>query len=399
MSHKDRLTAFGEQAGFVVEVKVESGIVRAVRVPCLLAGGVVGTCTIETSYDPANGQPDNRIGGDVHAVHIAVDEEYDGLVYNANGSPIGSCIGGDGKTWSNISIKKGSQGSPEQDKSAHDLIHRYAKHIVGAVSEAGYSETAFLTTPNPFQILNTFEARAAIGPVQNRIRSQSIAIIGLGGTGAYILDLVAKTPVKEIHLLDADHVEWHTFMRAPGAPTTEEIESVRKECLSKVDYYHSKYASLRENIHPHAIRVDNASMFADFLSAHPIDFAFVCIDQQKDSDSPRQDVVYAALSQTKVPFIDSGVSITLENCAVKGAVTTSYYAAGSEMWKEAIPNARVEGNVPGYRNVQLPEVNALAASLAVMEWRRRTEQYFSESTSFLHKFRLETPHIIKADCP
>ena len=59
--------------------------------------------------------------------------------------------------------------------------------------------------------------------------------------------------------------------------------------------------------------------------------------------------------------------------------------------------ARVEGNVPGYRNVQLPEVNALAASLAVMEWRRRTEQYVSESASFLHKFRLETPRIVRAD--
>ena len=395
MSRKDRLTAFGEQAGFVVEVK--SDVVRAVRVPCLLAGGVVGVCTIETSYDSANGQPDKRIGGDVHAVRIAFDEEHDGLVYNADGSPIGNHIGGDGKTWSNISIKKGARGNPEQDTSAHDLIHRYAKQIVGAVSEAGYSEITFLTMPNPFKIHNTFEARAAIGPVQNRIRGQSIAIIGLGGTGAYILDLVAKTPVREIHLLDADHIDWHTFMRAPGAPTTEEIESVRKGSLSKVDYYHSKYASLREDIHLYAVRVDSPSMFADFLSDHPIDFAFVCIDQQKDSDSPRQDVVYAALSQAEVPFIDSGVSITLENRAVRGAVTTSYYAAESEAWKEAIPNARVEGNVPGYRNVQLPEVNALAASLAVMEWRRRTEQYVSEATSFLHKFRLETPRITKAD--
>ena len=62
-------------------------------------------------------------------------------------------------------------------------------------------------------------------PVQDRIRGQSIAIIGLGGTGAYILDLVAKTPVKGIHLLDSDYIEWHNFIRAPGAPTAEEIES------------------------------------------------------------------------------------------------------------------------------------------------------------------------------
>ena len=392
MSRKDRLTAFGEQAGF--SVRVESDVVQAVRVPCLLADGVVGTCTIEKSFDPASGNPTGGIGGAVHAVRITTDEEHDGRVYHADGTPIGNHIAGDGKIWSNISIHKGSQGSPEDDASANDVVHRYAKQIVGAVWAAGYSETASPAMPDPFKIPNTFEDRAGIRPVQDRIRGQRIAIIGLGGTGAYVLDLVAKTPVKEIHILDADVVEWHTFKRAPGAPRAEEIESVRKGSLRKVDYYHSKYASFRDGIHPHAVRVDSPSMFREFLSAHPIDYAFVCIDQLTDGDSPRQDVVYCALSAAAVPFIDSGVSITVEGRAVRGAVTTSFYDAGSMAWKDAIPNAKVEGDVPGYRNVQLPEVNALAASLAVMEWRRRTEQYVSESASFLHKFRLERPHIV-----
>ena len=392
---RDRLSKFAKQAGFAV--RVDSDVVLAVGVPCLLADGAVGTCTLEKSYDPASGKPNARIGNAVHAVRIKPDEERDGLVYNADGSPIGNYIGGDGKTWSDISIRKGSQNSPEEDGSASDLIHRYAKNIVGAVAAGGYSETASLGRRGPFKIPNTFEARAAIGPVQDRIRDQRIAIIGLGGTGAYVLDLMVKTPVAEIHLLDSDNVDWHNFMRAPGAPTTEEINSHRKGHVLKVEYYYSKYASLREGIHPHAARVDSPSMFAEFLSAHPIDYAFVCIDQMTDVNSPRQDVVYCALSVAAVPFIDSGVSITLEDHAVRGGVTTSAYVAGSLAWKEAIPNARVKGNVPGYRNVQLPEVNALAASLAVMEWRRRTEQYVSRSTSFLHKFRFETPSIFTAD--
>ena len=143
--------------------------------------------------------------------------------------------------------------------------------------------------------------------------------------------------------------------------------------------------------------MDSRSTFGEFLSAHPIDYAFVCIDQLADGDSPRQDVVYCTLSEAGVPFIDSGVSITVDDGSVRGSVTTSAYAAGSMAWKDAIPNARVEGDGPGYRNVQLPEVNALAASLAVMEWRRRTAQYVSESSSFLHKFRLEEPRIVTAD--
>ena len=394
MSRKDLLTAFAEQIGF--EVESESGVIRAVRVPCLFVSGVPGTCTVETSYDPATEKPDNRIGGDVHAVRIAIDGEYDGRVYHADGTPIGNLVSGDGKTSSNISIKRGAQGRPEPDETAHDLLHRYAKHIVGAVSAAGYSEPAALAIPDPFHIPNTFEARAAIAPVQDRIRGQRIAIIGLGGTGAYLLDLIAKTPVSEIHLLDSDCVDWHTLKRAPGAPTAEEIELVRAGSLLKVDYYHSKYAAFRDGIHPHSVRVASSSMFAEFLSDHPIDYAFVCIDQLADGDSARQDVVYRAVSEAGVPFIDSGVSITLEDSTVRGAVTTSAYDAGSDVWKGAIPNARVDGRAPGYRNVQLPEVNAAAATFAVMEWRRRTGQYVSESPSFYQKFRLEKGRIYYA---
>ena len=395
MSPKDRLTAFGEQAGFAV--RVESDVVRAERVPCFLAKGVIGTCTIEKSCDPVSGKPNEQLGGAVHAVRVTTDAAHDGLVYHADGRPIGNLVGTDGKTWSNISIKKGSQSSPEEDTSASELVHRYVKQIVGSVSAAGYAETGFLTAPGPFRIPNTFEARAAIGPVQNRIRQQRLAIIGLGGTGAYLLDLVVKTPVKEIHLLDSDHVEWHTFMRAPGAPSVAESDSCGTGDLHKVDYYNSKYSPLRNGIHPHCVRLDSSAVLGEFLSTHPIDYAFVCIDQAPDRDSPRQDVVYQGLSDAGVPFIDSGVSITVEDSAVRGAVTTSAYGAGSTAWMDGIPNAKVEGVVGGYRNVQLPEVNALAASLAVMEWRRRTGQYVSRSASSLHKFRLETPRIIAAN--
>ena len=95
MSRRERLTAFGKQAGFTVEV--ESDVSRAIGVPCLLADGVVGTCTIEKSCDPASGEPNERIGGAVHGVRITADTELDGRVYNADGTPIGNYIDGDEK--------------------------------------------------------------------------------------------------------------------------------------------------------------------------------------------------------------------------------------------------------------------------------------------------------------
>ena len=129
-------------------------------------------------------------------------------------------------------------------------------------------------------------------------------------------------------------------MRAPGAPTAEEIESVRNKNLRKVDYYHAKYSSLRTGIIPHAVRVDSPSVFHEFLRDHPVDFAFVCIDQLTDGDSARQDAVYRALTEAEVPFIDSGVSITVDDGAVRGTITTSAYDSGSLAWEHAIPNAQ-----------------------------------------------------------
>lgn len=396
MSRKDRLTAFAKQIGFEVEDHPESNpsVARVVRVPCLLLGGGIGTCTIETSFDPATSKPDNRLGGDVHAVLVTIDADTDGRVYHADGSPVGNYVGGDGKTWSNISIKRGTRGRPEPDETAHDLLHRYVKHVVGAVASAGHSEVVSLVLPNPFHIPNTFETRAGIASVQDHIRGDRIAIIGMGGTGAFLLDLMAKTPVSDIHLLDSDYVDWHTLMRAPGVPTAEELEQVRSGSLLKVEYYRSKYPAFREGIHAHPVKVETPETFAEFVAEHPIDFAFICIDQLTEGDSARQDVVYRAVSAAGVPFIDSGVSITIEDCAVRGAVTTTAFEAGADTWEDAIPNARLHGDALGYRNVQLPEVNAAAALFAVMEWRRRTGQYVSETTSFYQKFLLEKGQVI-----
>ena len=398
MSRKDRLTVFAKQLGFGVEDNPGSdpNVLRAVRVPCLLADGVVGTCAIETSYDPSTGKPDGRVGGDVHAVRITTDGGPDGCVYNADGSGMRNRIDGDGKTWSNLSLRKGANGRYEPDQTARDLLHRYAKQVVGAVAAAGHSEAVSVALPDPFHIPNTFEERAAIAPVQDQIRGDRIAIVGLGGTGAFLLDQIVKTPVSEIHLLDSDVVEWATFKRAPAAPTAEEIEVVRDGPLLKVDYYRSKYAALRDGIHAHPVRVDSEEMFAQFVDEHSIGFVFICIDQFTEGDAARQDVVYQAVSGSGVPFIDSGVSITVEGCSIRGAVTTSFYEAGSDGWKGAIPNARLHGDAPGYSNVQLPEVNAAAAAFAAMEWRRRTGQYVSEVPSFFQKYLLDKGEVRRA---
>ena len=162
MSRRDRLSDFAAQMGF--SVTVSENEVVAENVPCLLEGGNASSCTITQSFDPATGKPDDRIGTAAHAVRITIAEERDGRVYHADGSAIGTHLTGDGRTWSDISVRGGTQSQPEDDASPHDTVHRYAKRIVGAWAAAGHAGAASPTRANPFKIPNTFEERAAIAP-------------------------------------------------------------------------------------------------------------------------------------------------------------------------------------------------------------------------------------------
>ena len=77
----------------------------------------------------------------------------------------------------------------------------------------------------PFNYVDTASSRAGIDAINDRIRGDRIGIIGLGGTGEYILDLIAKTPVAEIHTFDGDRFLTHNAFRGPGAPTLEQLEA------------------------------------------------------------------------------------------------------------------------------------------------------------------------------
>ena len=66
-----------------------------------------------------------------------------------------------------------------------------------------------------FKYAETASSHAEISVATERLKMEKIAIIGLGGTGSYILDFVAKTPVEEIHLFDDDNlVQTQCFQNA-----------------------------------------------------------------------------------------------------------------------------------------------------------------------------------------
>ena len=83
---------------------------------------------------------------------------------------------------------------------------------------------------------DTASSRAGITGVSGKLAVPKLAIIGLGGTGSYVLDLVAKTHAKEIHLYDGDPFLQHNAFRSPGAASGEELN----RHLNKAEHFASR---------------------------------------------------------------------------------------------------------------------------------------------------------------
>ena len=241
------------------------------------------------------------------------------------------------------------------------VMGRCARRIdPGAVGRAG--SLVLSADPNdPFAFMETASSRAGITRMNERLAGDRIGIVGLGGTGSYILDYVSKTRVSEIHMFDEDAYQQHNAFRAPGATTPEELE--RRP--SKVELYAERYSRMRNGIIAH-----EADVTAEDVNAlGDLDFVFVAID-----DNETRQWLLPALEHMGVPFIDVGMGIEKAEDKLLGVVRTSYRETPRSSSSE-----RGEGGVRDVgeyeRNVQIVELNALNAALAVIRWKKHRGFY------------------------
>lgn len=97
-----------------------------------------------------------------------------------------------------------------------------------------------------FNYIDTAATKAGIVAANRKLEKPKIAIIGAGGTGGYVLDFVAKTPVAEIHLFDRDVFLNHNAFRCPGAASLDELS----QKLMKVNYLAVLYSRMRKKSFP-----------------------------------------------------------------------------------------------------------------------------------------------------
>lgn len=236
-----------------------------------------------------------------------------------------------------------------------------------------------------FNYIDTNSSRASITSIAEKLTGYKLGLIGLGGTGSYILDFVAKTPVKEIHLFDGDIFYSHNAFRAPGAPTLNELNSG----LSKVDYLKGIYSKMRGDIYAHAVFMDDEHL----EKMAELNFVFVAIDEGSIKAK-----VFSYLDANNIPYIDVGLGINItDEGQLRGMVrTTSITSSTRHTLKQYIDLTDGEENAYS-TNIQIAELNAFNAALAVISWKQHAGFYQSTFGVGQTLFNLDTMHLGKIE--
>ena len=247
-----------------------------------------------------------------------------------------------------------------------ELLSAPAKSIDPTVSAQAASYVRYSDeTDNIFAYPDTNSARAGIVNVSNKLVGLKIAIVGLGGTGSYVLDFVSKTPVKQISLFDGDEMKNHNAYRSPGIVTPEELGGRP----SKVAHYKCRYGAFRSGIIAHDVFLDVKNV--SLLGGH--DFVFLCIDKPQSKK-----IIVDYLLAFKIPFVDLGMNVSMVGDSLRGALRKTYIRPGDEAYLKHIALEPQKDDEDLYsQNIQVAELNALNAILGIMAWKKHFGFYLT----------------------
>ena len=169
----------------------------------------------------------------------------------------------------------------------------------------------------------------------------------------------ARPPVAEIHIFDGDIFLNHNAFRCPGAPSLDELKAKPQ----KVTYLAAEYGKMRKNVVPHDGFVKNDNIEA----LKGMDFVFVCID---DGDSKKLIVEHLELWGISFIHVGMGIQIGEENKIAGVVTTTASTPAKRDHFRTRVRLGANEANNEYSRNVQIAELNALNAALAVIKWKK-----------------------------
>ncbi|MDO8513102.1 MAG: ThiF family adenylyltransferase [bacterium] len=251
-----------------------------------------------------------------------------------------------------------------------NIISAEARALNKSVTEKPFKDINIPDSGSVFNYPDTNISRGKINAITKKLEGQKVAIVGLGGTGSYILDLIAKTPIQEIHLFDEDVLLNHNAFRSPGAPPAEKLTEVNK----KTDYFQSIYANMHKNIHSHSYNITAEKI--DELSG--MSFVFIAMDK---GTAKRQIINHLIAKQ--ISFVDAGIGLLTANDSILGHVrVTSSTADKRDHINKRISFAEKTAADDYVTNIQIADINALSATLSVMKWKKISGFYQDRSKEF-----------------
>jgi len=275
----------------------------------------------------------------------------------------------------------------------HEKIWTYVREIWHEAREVDASCDPRSNKPVPavveaqeraFHYPDMATTRAGIGAATARLIAERVAIVGIGGTGSYILDLVAKTPVTEIHIFDGDPFELHNAFRAPGAPRKEDLVDPMK-----VDWFGDIYDRMHRGVkrHPYKVTADNLRELAGF------DFVFVAID-----DGEARKTILEGLIGMKIPFIDVGLDIGIdEDGSLRGICRFTLATDAQQSHVEEVVSFGKVDPEDLYKNIQVADLNMLNAAMAVNKW-KKTRGFYADDVREHHSlYTIATHGLTKED--
>jgi molybdopterin/thiamine biosynthesis adenylyltransferase len=369
------------------EMELVGGFLSIHHIPYLNAHQQISYGTLVTSLTLAS--PLSTTRPDTHVIHFIGENPC-----NTDGSVISSIQHNNNSTQlaANLIVNrsfsnKPSNGYPDyfqKVKRYADIISAPAKFMDETVTEKTFKVIADTENESVFQYIDTNSSRAGIDTINDKFSGQQIAIIGLGGTGAYVLDLVSKTPVANIHCYDGDSFDQHNAFRAPGATSIADLELN----IKKADHFAAVYSNMHKGVVAHDYYVKSANL----CELDTMSYVFVCVDK----NSIRKMITDYLVSKG-ICFIDVGLGINIVGDKLVGAVrVTSATIDKNDHLSNRIFAADNEDNDYA-TNIQIADLNCLNAALAVMKWKKLAGFYVDLEQEYHSSYSIGVSKIFNED--
>lgn len=369
------------------EIEVRGGYLLIHHIPYMNSakeiqyGILVSTLTLSSSERTTT--PDN------HVIYFIGDDpcEIDGsYITSIQNNPLPTVLNHEitvSKTFSN----KPPSGYPDYYEKVTryvTLISGPAKYTDSTVTAKTFKVIEDSSNETVFQYIDTNSSRANIELINSKISNQKVGIVGLGGTGSYILDMVAKTPVKEIHIYDADYFDQHNAFRSPGAASIEDLKLNKK----KTGYFHEIYSRMHKNIHVHDYFVTKQNL----SELSHLDYVFICIDK-----NALRKLITDYLVDKGVAFSDVGLGVNIVDDKLTGAIrVTSASPTKNDHLPLRIFSDDSENNEYG-SNIQIAELNAMNGILAIIKWKKYSGIYVDFENEYHSSYSIGVSKIFNED--